>query len=74
MELRRVLDSKSRFHDVRFFTHASLPDDELVVLACDDGKARIYLVSKLLANPDDLDGPLAELSGHKNRCVLSLRL
>ena len=87
MSIHHLLTAKSRFHDVRFCyfpLDASDPNQrEYLLVACEDGKVRVFDVSN--PNPitidedtdlDELDlpylDPVALFSGHSNRCVLSL--
>ncbi|GAA5891851.1 hypothetical protein JCM8208_002912 [Rhodotorula glutinis] len=82
MSIHHLLTAKSRFHDVRFCyfpLDASDPNQrEYLLVACEDGKVRVFDVSN--PNPitidedtdlDELDlpylDPVALFSGHSNR-------
>lgn len=70
MELIKSFASPSRFHDVAFVEKDGV---EILLVACDDGKVRIY--KDLLANAadenaeSDKEDHFAELTGFNNRCV-----
>jgi len=71
MTILQTLESNSRFHDVQF-TRLDDVSEELMLVACEDGKGRIYKLptedSKETAYSAKL---VAELLGHKNRQVFS---
>lgn len=74
----QTLTSRSRFHDIAF---VDIEGVEILLVACDDGKVRIYrnLASEVPTTSLDADGStkdegepghIAELVGHTNRYVL----
>lgn len=73
----KTLTSKSRFHDVQFY---STPNAELIFVACEDGKVRVYQLihpdgkgkQKATEGKDEESDllPVAELVGHEKRSVV----
>lgn len=73
MDRLHTMTSRSRYHDVRF---AELEDGtELLLVACEDGKTRVYdqLASEAVSDDGEEEGKeseprcIAELGGHANR-------
>lgn len=70
MELIKSFSSQSRFHDVAFVEKDGA---EVLLVACDDGKVRIY--KDLTINDEAVEGidgkqeHFAELTGFGNRSV-----
>ena len=70
MTLFTTLESKSRFHDVHFIPLEGV-DSELMAVACEDGKGRIYAIPVEAPTAEKQLQCVAELKGHTKRYVLA---
>lgn len=86
MSIHHTLTAPSRFHDLQFCTLPSSPSQEFLLVACEDGKVRVFDISnpkpvKVGQEEDETEFEerakmevCAELTGHTNRLVLSRKL
>lgn len=66
MQVLATMTSRSRFHDIKFVQLPQFGDRECMLVACEDGKARIYPLDPE-DSPDLKVVCAAELVGHTNR-------
>lgn len=72
MTLLTTLESKSRFHDVHFFPLDGV-NEELMAVACEDGKGRIYAIPTEAPTAEKPLQCVAELVGHTKRYVFDFK-